>query len=136
MHTLGAEKAYCLSLIYLKASDYDRLHPFGESLGVTSSHVLTSLPDLAALAAIPTDRLAAQIDAVVSAPLKGDIIKSCGLAEDRKMAYPGWGHHTSTAAEGRRKDTPWTRVPQMTSKDKFRKLGPHWTNWPEKERGA
>ena len=61
-----------------------------------------------------------------------DIIKSCGLAKSRKVAYPCWGHHTPTTAQSRRKDTPWTRVPQMDLQDKFLKSRSHWTNWPER----
>ena len=69
------------------------------------------------------------------AAMERGIIKSCGLARVSKVAYP-WGDHIPTAAQSRRKDTPWTRVPQMTSKDKFPRLSDRWTNWPEKGHDA
>jgi hypothetical protein len=87
-HSLAAEKARCLSLIYLKASEYDRLKPFSNSLGVTSQHVLTDCPDIAALADIPTDELADAIDAVVSAPLKDAQESAQRLQQVARDSYP------------------------------------------------
>ena len=72
---------------------------------------------------------------LVESLASGGIIKSCGLAKVSKVAYP-WGNHTPIAAQSRRKDTPWTRVPQMTFKDKFPKLWVRWMNWPEREHNA
>lgn len=70
VHALAAEKAYALSLVYLKASEYTRLKPFGQHLSVTSRHILTENPDIAALADIPLDQLAEEVDAIVHTPLK------------------------------------------------------------------
>jgi transposase len=56
-HTLAAEKAYLLSIVYLLASDYDRLEPFSKTLGVTSGQILSEYPDIQALAQISLDTL-------------------------------------------------------------------------------
>ena len=56
-------------------------------------------------------------DGIIEANRYRGIIKSCGLAKRSEVAYP-WGFHTPTTAASRRKDTPWTRVPQMTFRGK------------------
>ena len=61
-HTLAAEKSFALSLIYLQASEYRRVEPFSDHFGVTSAHILTEYPDIAAVAAIPLDILADDLD--------------------------------------------------------------------------
>jgi transposase len=61
IHTLAAQKAYFLAGLYLVASEYQRREPFSDPFGVTSGQVLTSYPDLTALAGLPTDDLVAQL---------------------------------------------------------------------------
>jgi transposase len=58
IHTLASEKAFCCTLIYLSCSEYQRLKPFSDSFGVTSSFLLSQYPDVAALADLPLDDLA------------------------------------------------------------------------------
>jgi hypothetical protein len=70
VHTLAAEKAFFLGLVYLLASEYRRLKPFSNHLGVTSAHVLTAYPDIAALAEIPVDQLARSLDLRSNGTLK------------------------------------------------------------------
>lgn len=70
VHTLAAEKAFCLTLIYLLHSEYKRLKVFSNVFGVTSQHVLTAYPDIAAIAAIPLDDLAAALNQVARGTLK------------------------------------------------------------------
>lgn len=61
IHTLAAEKAYLRSLLFLLASDYQRLEPFSDLFGATSLQVLDEFDDIAALADIPLDDLASQL---------------------------------------------------------------------------
>lgn len=57
-HTLAREKASCLSLLYLVASEYARRKPFSDLFGVASQTLLQRYPDLSVLADLPTDELA------------------------------------------------------------------------------
>jgi transposase len=61
IHSLAAQKAYFLAMLYLVASEYQRQEPFSDLFGVTSGQVLTSYPDLTALASLPTEELVAQL---------------------------------------------------------------------------
>lgn len=58
IHTLAAEKAFFLHLVYLWASEYPRLKPFSDPLGVASQHFLLAQPDLSPLAELPVETLA------------------------------------------------------------------------------
>ena len=51
IHTLAAEKAYLRSLLFMLASDYQRVEPFSDLFGATSLHVLDEFDDIQALAA-------------------------------------------------------------------------------------
>jgi len=57
IHTLAAEKAFVLSVLYLTASEYQRLKPFSDLFGVTSQQILADVADLQVLADIPLDDL-------------------------------------------------------------------------------
>jgi transposase len=70
VHTLAAEKAFCLTLIYLLSSEYKRLKAFSDVFGVTSQHVLDQYPDIAAIAAIPLDDLATALNQIARGKLK------------------------------------------------------------------
>jgi transposase len=61
IHSLAAQKAYFLALLYLVASEYQRREPFSDPFGVTSGQVLTSYPDITVLATLPLDDLVAQL---------------------------------------------------------------------------
>lgn len=87
-HTLAAEKAYTLTLVYLLASDYDRIRPFAQTLGVTSGYALTAYPDVAALARIPVATLAAELDAVARHQLKDATASATNLHQVAEQSYP------------------------------------------------
>jgi hypothetical protein len=61
IHTLAAEKAYLRSLLFMLASDYQRLEPFSDLFGATSLQVLDEFDDIQALAAIPLADLIDQL---------------------------------------------------------------------------
>jgi transposase len=61
IHTLAAEKAYLRSLLFILASDYQRVEPFSNLCGATSLQVLDEFDDIQALAAIPLDDLTDQL---------------------------------------------------------------------------
>ncbi len=62
IHTLAREKAYALSILYLKASEYGRLKPFGNLFGAASRAVLQEFASLEAIAAMPFDDLVEWLD--------------------------------------------------------------------------
>lgn len=61
-HCLAAEKAYLLALLFLTASEYQRLKPFSNLTGVTSGQVLDEFADVQAIADLPLDQLTAQLE--------------------------------------------------------------------------
>lgn len=61
VHTLAAQKAFLRSLLFISASDYQRLEPFSDLCGATSLHVLEQFDDIQALADMPLDELTAQL---------------------------------------------------------------------------
>jgi len=69
IHTLAAEKAYFQSVLYLLSSEYPRLKPFSDIFGVTSLHLLEQYPDIQAIADIPLDTLASQLQVVAKGHL-------------------------------------------------------------------
>jgi len=62
VHTLVRVKAHALTLLFLAASEYDRLEPFSDPFGATSIAVLTEFGGLDELAAVPLEELTAFID--------------------------------------------------------------------------
>jgi transposase len=62
IHTLAREKAYALSILYLKASEYGRLKPFGNLFGAASRAVLQEFASLEQIAALPFDELVEWLD--------------------------------------------------------------------------
>jgi transposase len=61
IHALAAEKAYLRSLLFIVASDYQRVEPFSDLFGATSLQVLDEFDDIQALADIPLDELTDQL---------------------------------------------------------------------------
>jgi len=61
-HALGREKAYCLALLYLKASEYTRLKPFANTFGAASRAVLTEFASIEEIATIDFPDLVEMID--------------------------------------------------------------------------
>lgn len=62
VHNLAREKAYCLAILYLKASEYTRLQPFSNIFGAASRAVLQEFASIEEIAAIPFDELVEFID--------------------------------------------------------------------------
>jgi transposase len=62
IHTLVRAKAHALMLLFLAASEYDRLSPFADPFGTTSVAVLIELGSLEDLATMPLADLAAFLD--------------------------------------------------------------------------
>jgi transposase len=61
-HALGREKAYCLSALYLKASEYSRLKPFSNLFGAASRALLSEFASIEEIASIDFDHLVELID--------------------------------------------------------------------------
>ncbi len=62
VHQIVREKAYFLAHLYLKASEYTHLKPFGDVFGATSRALLQGYANIEAIAAIPFDDLVEIID--------------------------------------------------------------------------
>lgn len=64
VHQLAAEKAYCLSVLYLKASEYANTDkkPFSNLFGVASRAVIQEFASMEEVAAMPFDELVEWID--------------------------------------------------------------------------
>ena len=62
VHNLAREKAYCLAILYLKASEYTRLQPFSNIFGAASRAVLQEFASIEEIAAIPFAELVEFID--------------------------------------------------------------------------
>lgn len=60
-HSLAAEKAYLLAVLFLTASDYQRLKPFSNLTGATSGQVLDEFADIQAIAELPLATLTEQL---------------------------------------------------------------------------
>lgn len=62
VHNLAREKAYCLAILYLKASEYTRIKPFSSVFGAASRAVLQEFASIEEIAAIPFHELVEFID--------------------------------------------------------------------------
>jgi transposase len=62
VHNLAREKAYCMAVLYLKASEYTRIKPFSDAFGAASQAVLKEFSSIEEIAAIPFDQLLEFID--------------------------------------------------------------------------
>lgn len=64
VHQLAAEKAYCLSVLYLKASEYanEDKQPFSNLFGAASRAVIQEFASIEEVAAMPFEELVAWID--------------------------------------------------------------------------
>ena len=63
-HSLAAEKAYLLSVLFLSASEYQRHKPFSDLFGATSLYILDEVADIQAIADIPLERLTADLQTI------------------------------------------------------------------------
>lgn len=64
VHQLAAEKAYCLSVLYLKASEYSNntVKPFSDLFGAASRAVIQEFASMEEVAALPFDELVDWVD--------------------------------------------------------------------------
>ena len=88
VHTLAAEKAYFQSVLYLLASEYPRLKPFSDPFGVTSLHLLAEYPDIQAIADIPVERLADQLQVVAKGAFPNPHHNAAKLHQVAADSYP------------------------------------------------
>jgi transposase len=61
-HELAREKAYCLAIVYLKASAYTQIKPFADTFGAASQAVLQEFTSIEQVAALPFADLVEFID--------------------------------------------------------------------------
>jgi transposase len=87
-HTLASEKAFALGLVYLLASEYARLKPFADRFSVTSVHLLTEYPDVAALAELPLGDLAETIQTLGRGHFRDPDEKARQLHQIAGDSYP------------------------------------------------
>ena len=87
-HTLAAEKAYLLALLFLTASEYQRLKPFSNLYGVTSGQVLHELADIQALADLPLESLTEQLQVYSGQTLPDPHRSAQILQQVAQSSYP------------------------------------------------
>jgi len=88
IHTLAAEKAYLRSLLFIAASEYQRLAPFSDLCGATSLRVLDEFDDIQALADAPLDDLADQLRRFSGNTLPDPDHKAHLLRQAADQSYP------------------------------------------------
>jgi transposase len=88
IQTLATEKAFCLTLVYLLASDYQRLKPFSDPFGVTSLHLLSEYPDIAAIADLSLDDLSDELNRLACGHLKDPDETARQLQQIAQDSYP------------------------------------------------
>lgn len=88
IHTLAAEKAFFLHLVYLLVSEYPRLKPFSDPLGVASAYLLTAYPDLSVLATVPLDDLARLITQATTGHFADPDAKARQVNQVLRQSYP------------------------------------------------
>lgn len=88
VQTLAAEKTFCLSVVYLTASDYQRRVTLSDLFGATSLYILTEYPDLAALAELPVEDLAAELNVPAHGRLQDPVALARALQHIASSSYP------------------------------------------------
>jgi transposase len=87
-HCLAAEKAYLLALLFLTASEYQRLKPFADLAGVTSGQVLDEFSDLQAIADLSLESLTEQLQNYASQTLPDPARNAQLLRQVAQDSYP------------------------------------------------
>ena len=87
-HTLAAEKAYLLALLFLTASEYQRLKPFSNLCGVTSGQVLDEFADIQAIADLPLESLTEQLQTYAGQTLPDPRRSAQILRQVAQDSYP------------------------------------------------
>jgi hypothetical protein len=85
---LAREKCYFSAFLFLKASAYRRLKPFSDVFGVTSRLVLTQLPSLDELAALPVEDLAMQLHEMSGHHLRDPLKNAHKLKRVSQESFP------------------------------------------------
>jgi transposase len=88
IHCLAAEKAYLRSLLFIYASDYQRLEPFSDLFGATSLHILDEFDDIQSLADMPLDELTDQLRLFSGNTLSGPHHKAQKLQQLASQSFP------------------------------------------------
>lgn len=91
-HTLAAEKAFCLSVVFLTASAgtpwVQRRITLQDSFGATSLYILTKYPDLMAIADLPVADLAAELNVPAHGQLQDPVALVRALQHIARSSYP------------------------------------------------
>jgi hypothetical protein len=87
-HSLAAEKAYLLALLFLTASEYQRLKPFSNLAGVTSRQVLDEFADIQAIADLPLETLTEQLQSYAGQTLPDPHRNAHLLQQVAQDSYP------------------------------------------------
>jgi transposase len=88
IHALASEKAYLRSLLFIYASEYQRLETFTDLSGVTSLHVLDEFDDIQALADMPLTELTDQLRRFSGNKLADPQDKAQKLQQVARQSYP------------------------------------------------
>ncbi|MBN2006968.1 MAG: transposase [Anaerolineae bacterium] len=90
MHSLGSEKAYLLSVLYLWGSEYQRreVQPFANLFGATSQFIFDEYADLQALADIPLEELSALLTQRSGHTLRHPTTTATKLQQVAENSYP------------------------------------------------
>jgi len=88
IHTLAAQKAACAATIYLLASEYQRVCPFGDLFGVTAQKLLDAYPDIAPLADVPLETLVAQLQQLSGNKLPDPHDNAVKVQAAAEVSYP------------------------------------------------
>jgi transposase len=95
-HSLAAEKAYLLSVLFLFASEYQRHKPFSNLFGATSLYVLDETADIQAIADLPLDTLTAHLQAISGNTLPDAQDNAKKLRRVAQHSYPLPDHLATT----------------------------------------
>lgn len=88
VRNLAREKAFCLAHLYLKASAYTRLQPFGNTFGATSRTIIREYSSMEEIAAIPLDDLTETIDRLGKRRFADPLQAAQTLQEVARQSYP------------------------------------------------
>jgi len=85
---LVREKSFCLAHLYLKASAYSRLQPFGNTFGATSRTIIRQYSSMEEIATIPLDDLTETIDRLGKRRFADPLQAAQTLQEVARQSYP------------------------------------------------
>jgi hypothetical protein len=106
VQALVREKAYCLAVLYLKASEYTRLKPFADVFGAASRAVLTEFASLEDIAALPFEQLVEFLDVKGKRRFADPADNARRLQQVAQDSY-----RLPAAVQGVRRQTKWDNRP-------------------------